>query len=330
MRTMPWKPAGGRALLAACLALLFPAVSFAQVPKPTAKVTRFDIERISLRDVTFLFDVAVKNPYPLALSLEALQLTFFVEGAQVAQVKTEKGFSVKAMGTKTNRLFATLGYEEVMAAVKGYAQKDYLATLVKTQIAIPLPKMPGLPPRITFSYDLKSRIPAIKPRVAITHFKIEQPSGEAVGAALKKAGKSLANQGAAVQAFKDVLAGRTPAGPIAPKDLDLPLTVSFDIELANETRAPLSFAGLDYRFSINDQELLTGATKDISRKGNLSVLQVTSRFSSLALSGGLLQALRARRGRFTLSGSTALKLPDEIRKEPLRLEFTEAGAFSLP
>ncbi len=325
-----WKLSGARALLAVCLALLFPAFSFAQIPKPTARVTRFDIERISLREVTFLFDVAVKNPYPLALSLEALRLTFFVEGAQVAQVQTEKGFSVKAMGEKTNRLLATLRYEEVMAAVKGYAEKDYLATLVKTEIAIPLPKMPGLPPRITFSYDLKSRIPAIKPRVAITHFEIEQPSREAVGAALKKAGKSLGSQGAAVQAFKDVLAGRAPTGPIQPKDLDLPLTVSFDIELANETRAPLTFAGLDYRFSVNDQELLTGATKEISRQGNLSVLQVTSRFSSLALSGGLLKALRARQGRFILSGSTALQLPEEIRKEPLKLEFSEAGSFRLP
>ncbi len=317
-------------LLAACLALLFPAASLAQVPKPTARVTRFDIERISLRDVTFLFDVEVKNPYPLALSLEALQLTFLVEGAQVAQVRTEKGFSVSAMGTKTNRLLATLRYEEVMAAVKGYAEKDYLATLVKTQIAIPLPKLPGLPPRITFSYDLKGKIPAIKPRVAITHFKIEQPTGQAVGAALKKAGKSLASQGAAVQAFKDVLAGKSPTGPIQPKDLDLPLTVSFDIELANETRAPLSFEDLDYRFSVNDRQLLEGATKEISRKGSLSVLQVTSRFSSLALSGGLLEALRARRGRFTLSGSTALKLPDEIRQEPLKLQFTESGSFNLP
>jgi len=319
-----------RALQAAGLVLLFPVASFAQVPKPTAKVTRFDIERISLRDVTFLFDVAVKNPYPIALSLEALRLTFLVEGAQVAQVQTEKGFSVKAMGTKTNRLLATLRYEEVMAAVKDYAQKDYLNTLVKTQIAIPLPKMPGLPPRISFSYDLKGKIPAIKPRVAITHFNIEQPSGDAVSAALKKAGRSATSQGAALQAFKDVLAGKTPTGPIQPKDLDLPLTVSFDIELANETRAPLSFTGLDYRFSVNDKELLTGATQEISRKGNLSVLQVTSRFSSLALSGGLLQALRTRRGRFTLSGSTALKLPDEIRKEPLKLEFTEAGSFNLP
>jgi LEA14-like dessication related protein len=328
---MRWSSLGARALqLAAGLALLLPASSFAQVPKPTAKVTRFDIEQISLRDVTFLFDVAVKNPYPVSLSLEALRLTFIVEGAQVAQVQTDKGFSVKAMGTKTSRLLATLRYEEVMAAVKGYAEKDYLNTLVKTQIAIPLPKMPGLPPRITFSYDLKSKIPAIKPRVSITHFKIDQPSGEAVGAALKKAGRSVSSQGAAVQAFKDVLAGKTPKGPIQPKDLDLPLTVSFDIELANETRAPLSFTGLDYRFSVNDMELLTGATKDISRKGNLSTLAVTSRFSSLALSGGLLEALRARRGRFSLSGSTSLKLPDEIRKEPLKLEFTEVGSFNLP
>ncbi len=330
MRTRPWKPTGARALLAACLALLFPVASFAQVPKPTARVTRFDIEQISLRDVTFLFDVAVKNPYPVALSLEALRLTFLVEGARVAEVQTDKGFSVRAMGEKTSRLLATLRYEEVMAAVKGYAEKDYLNTLVKTQIDIPLPKIPGLPPRISFSYDLKGKIPAIKPRVSITHFRIEQPSGEAVGTALKRAGKSVTSQGAALQAFKDVLAGKTPTGPIQPKDLDLPLTVSFDIELANETRAPLSFAGLDYRFSVNDQELLTGATKDISRKGNVSVLQVTSRFSSLALSGGLLQALRTRRGRFTLGGSTALKLPDEIRQEPLKLEFAEAGSFNLP
>jgi LEA14-like dessication related protein len=322
---------GARALrLAACLAALFPVVAFAQVPKPTAKVTRFDIEQVSLRDVTFLFDVAVKNPYPVNLSLEALRLTFLVEGAQVAQVQTSKGFSVKARGTKTSRLYATLRYEDVMAAIKNYAEKDYLDTLVKTQIAIPLPKMPGLPPRITFSYDLKSKIPAIKPRVAITHFTIAQPSGQAVGQALKKAGRDVANQGAAVQAFKDVLAGKTPKGPIQPRDLDLPLTVSFDIELANETRAPLSFTGLDYRLSINDKELLAGATQNISQKGNRSILHVASSFSSLALSGGLLEALRTRKGNFTLSGSTSLKLPDEIKKEPLKLEFREGGSFNLP
>ncbi len=60
------------------------------------------------------------------------------------------------------------------------------------------------------------------------------------------------------------------------------------------------------------------------------MLHVATRFSSRGLAGGLLEALRARRGRFTLSGSTALKLPDEIRKEPLKLEFREGGPFSLP
>jgi len=57
---------------------------------------------------------------------------------------------------------------------------------------------------------------------------------------------------------------------------------------------------------------------------------VTTTFSSQALSGGLLEALGAREGEFSLAGSTALKLPDEIRKEPLKLEFTEEGSFRLP
>jgi len=216
-----------------------------------------------------------------------------------------------------------------MAAVRGYLSKDYLDTLVKTQIAIPLPKMPGLPPRLTFSYELKSKIPAIKPRVSVTHFRIEQPSGEAVAQALKKAGRDPGGRAAAVQAFQDVLAGRAPKGPLQPKDLDLPLKISFDIELANEARAPLSFTALDYRFAVNQGELLTGSTTSIERKGNLAVLHVASTFSSRRLAGGLVEALRARQGRFTLAGSTSLKLPEQIRKEPLKLEFTEGGSFNL-
>jgi len=317
-------------LMAIGLSLLYPPASLAQVPKPTAKVTGFDIEEISLREVTFPFDVSVKNPYPLDLCLEALRLTFFVEGAQVAQVQTVKGFTVKAKGEKTSRFHAALRYEDVLAAIKNYAEKDYLNTLVKSEIVIPLPKIPTLPPRLTFAYDFKSKIPALKPHISITHFTIEQPSSDAVGKALKKAGRAVADQSAAAQAFKDVLAGKTPKGSIHPKDLDIPLTVSFDIELADETRAPLSFTGLDYRFSINGKELLVGSTQDIENQGKRSVLHVASTFSSQALSGGLLDALRARQGSFSLVGSTSLKLPDDIRKEPLKLAFTEAGSFLLP
>jgi LEA14-like dessication related protein len=317
-------------LMAIAFSLLYPLAALAQVPKPTAKVTGFDIEEISLRDVTFLFDVSVQNPYPLDLCLEAMRLTFFVEGAQVAQVQTAKGFTVKARGEETSRFHAALRYEDVLAAVKNYAEKDYLNTLVKSEIVIPLPKIPGLPSRLTFAYDFKSKIPALQPHISITHFTIEQPSSEAVGQALAKAGRDVVNRGAATQAFKDVLAGKTPRGSIQPKDLDIPLTVSFDIELTNETRAPLRFTGLDYRFSINEEELLVGATRNIENKGNRSILHVASTFSSQALSGGLLDALRARQGSFSLVGSTSIKLPDEIRKEPLKLAFTEAGSFLLP
>jgi hypothetical protein len=45
------------------------------------------------------------------------------------------------------------------------------------------------------------------------------------------------------------------------------------------------------------------------------VLSVASTFSSLALSGGLLEALRARKGS-SPSRVHTIKLPDEVRKEP--------------
>ena len=320
-----------RALLAALVVgLLLPLNLQAQIQKPTARVTRFDIEQVSLREVTFLFDVEVKNPYPLDLSLETLRLTFLVEGAQVAQVETAKGFKVKAKGTSTSRFHAVLRYQDVMAAVKNYLEKDYLGTVVKSEIVLPLPKLPALPPRLTFAYEHSSRVPAIKPAIAITNFRIEQPSGEEVGRALKKAGRDLKEQGAAAQAFRDVLAGKPPKTSLQPRELDLPLTVRFDIELANEAKAPLTFTALDYRFAVNGEQLLTGSTQDIERKGNRAVLRVASTFSSRALSGGLLEALRARQGSFRLEGSTALQLPAEIRKEPLKLEFSEEGAFQLP
>ena len=53
------------------------------LPKPTAEVRRFELEAISLRDVTFIFDLAVKNPYPVNLGFDGMTLAFTVEGAKV-------------------------------------------------------------------------------------------------------------------------------------------------------------------------------------------------------------------------------------------------------
>ena len=41
--------------------------------RPTAEIVNFDIESMSLRDITLLFDVEIRNPYPIPLKLNAIQ-----------------------------------------------------------------------------------------------------------------------------------------------------------------------------------------------------------------------------------------------------------------
>jgi len=55
-----------RIVLAAFLAAASVSLWAFDIPKPTAEIRRFQLQAITLRDVTFLFDLAVKNPYPSA------------------------------------------------------------------------------------------------------------------------------------------------------------------------------------------------------------------------------------------------------------------------
>jgi hypothetical protein len=56
---------------------------------------------------------------------------------------------------------------------------------------------------------------------------------------------------------------------------------------------------------------------------------VSNTFSSSKLSRNVKELFSRRRGTFAVTGSASLKLPDEIRKEPVPLKFNETGAFSL-
>lgn len=308
-----------------------PCAAF-DIPKPSASVRDFDIESISLRDITFLFDVAVKNPYPVDLKLEAVKLKFSIEGKQFFETETSKGFRIKARGTASNVFTVNLKYADIMKIVKSYAQQDYLNTAIDTEIVVPLPKLPqtmSLPKSLSFRYTLKKKIPAIKPEVSIANFSIVPPSAADVAAALKKAGKQSIDAGRAKSMFDDLLAGKKPQQVIDPASLDLKLTTNFDIVLKNDTKAQLSFNDLGYVFAVGGADLVNGKTTRITRSGNAQILRVTNVFSTKSLAGPLASALRSRKGDFTVKGSTFIKLPDEVKKQPLKLEFSEGGAFDI-
>jgi LEA14-like dessication related protein len=322
-----------RGLLAALVATAFVLSSHAAgLPKPSAELKSFRLESISLKEAVFLFEVAVKNPYPVGLSFDGMSLSFSVEGKHVLDLASKGGFSVPARGTKSQSFTASLDYAGIAKAIGDYASKEWLTTRIDGKLVIPIPKVPGmvgLPPNVSFDYKLEKQIPALKPRVSIVDFKVEAPSTASVTAALAKAGKKT-DPAKATAAFKDVLAGRKPSvAAFDPADIDLPLAVSFTIELANDAKGKLEFDKLGYELSINGEKLVVGDSSKILREGGRTLLEVRSQFSSKKLSAGVRKVFSDKGGAFSVKGSASLKVPAEIREGPLPLAFEEGGRFSL-
>ena len=314
------------ALLIAVVSLPFYAYGYT---KPTAEIRRFQVEEISLRNVTFLFELAVKNPYPVALSFSGLTLDFSVEGSKVFSTRSKGGFKVGARSETSNVFTATLEYDDIIKLVKDYASREWLDTVIDGELVIPLPAIPGLPKEMWFSYKLEKKIPAIKPRVAIVGFTVSPPSAEQVARAITAAGKR-ADPVMARRALTDVLAGKKPTAPVVdPSELDVPLSVKFAIEIQNEAKGPISFEKLGYELFMNGERLVVGESSDVIREGNKILVEVSNTFSSKRLSESVRALFSERKGSFEVKGTAAVKLPDEIRKEPVPLVFDESGTFTL-
>ncbi|HOU83829.1 MAG TPA: LEA type 2 family protein [Spirochaetota bacterium] len=297
------------------------------LPKPTADFKGFDIESISLRDINFLFDVEIKNPYPVGLKLDGVEFTFFVENNQFFKTTTSKGLKISAKGKKLNQFRVNVKYEDIIKIVKAYSKKDYLNCKIDMAILIPLPDISGLPENIRFDYSVNTQIPAIKPTISIANFKVQKPSTAEIAAELAKKKKQASAEKVAGM-FADILSGKKTDQVIDPASLDLPITVDFDILLKNETAHKLVFNSINYDFLVNNEKLVKGTTKDIKMQGNTSIIKVSNKFSSKSLGKSMLGFFEKQKGDFAFTGSTFINLPEKIKKDPLKLSFDEKGKFN--
>ncbi|MBN2040355.1 MAG: hypothetical protein JW864_09955 [Spirochaetes bacterium] len=308
--------------------LLFSCQGIQIKKKPEARIKNFDIQSISLYDITLLFDVEVTNPYPLNLKLQDIAFTFFIEGKQFFKTSTARGLKIKANGKESSIFTVNLKYKDIIKIIQDYTKKDYLNCVVDTVITIPLPDLPGLQDNIAFSYKLKKQIPAIKPSIKIANFKVKLPTKKEIADALIKSGQQNLNSGTIQNMFEDLLSGKKTKTAADLTKLDLKLKVNFDILMTNKTKAKLNFKKLNYKFSVNNKHLVDGITTDIVNKANISVLHIANEFSTKEMSSSLIKTFKKRKGSYSLQGDSLIQLPSSIRKNPLKLEFNEKGEFN--
>jgi LEA14-like dessication related protein len=297
------------------------------VPKPTAEITSFRLEALSLRDATFSFDLAVKNPYPVDLPVSGLTLDFAVEGEKVFHTANQGKFSVPANKKKTNTFLVILPYEGIISLVKNYLDKDWLDTVISGKLTIPLPKLPGLPKEVSFDYKLQQKIPALKPEVTLLAFAVQGPTEAQIAEATKKQASKLSPKDV-YKAFQSILAGKKPETKIKPQDLDVPFTITYVLSIENKAKAPLGFKSMGYTLDVNDEHLVEGESAEVRQQGTKTLVTVANTFRSKQLSEGLQQIFQARQGRFHVTGKASLQVPPSVRKEPVPLDFDETGAFS--
>ncbi len=319
-------------VLLPALVLVFGGISCQSLKltqKPSARIASFDIESISMKDITLLFDVEISNPYPVSLKLDSVAFDVSLENKPLLKTSAAKGLEVKSRGTARTPLRLVMSYSDIAGIVKDYTKKDSLLCQVDTKITIPLPKIPGLSDKVSFDYRLTKRIPVIRPSIKITGFKVNLPSEKEIAQALKEAGEKAVSPSKIRGMFSDIISGKTPKKVISPDDLDLKLSVMFNIEMKNDTAAEFNFKSLNYNFDVNGTKLINGTTKEISRKAGVSVLTVRSEFSTLSMTKSVLSAFKKGKGSYRLKGESQVQFPASIKKEPLKLLFNESGDFSL-
>ncbi len=299
-----------------------------KIPTPTAELKKVEIEKISLRDIDFIFYIEINNPYPVKLNLDDVMFTFFVESNQFFKTNTRGGLGIRAKEKKVTEFRVNIKYLDIINIVKDYSKKEYLDCRSDVKLIIPLPEISGLPKNITFDFSRKSTLPAVKPKISIAQFKVQKPSLEEITEALAKQKKKV-NAADVADMFGKILNGQSAAQIIDPASIDIPIKIDFDIILKNETAHKLLFKDLNYDFLIGNEKLVAGLTKDIEQKNNESIISVTNTFSSKQLSKSVMTFFNKGAGNFTVKGNTKLELPKKINPNPLNLEFSEGGTFSI-
>jgi LEA14-like dessication related protein len=298
--------------------------------KPEVSLKRFDIDSISLKDITFLFEIELNNPYPVGFRLHDIGFNVKVDDNQLFKTRTRKGIFVTSGGREVTPLTVTLVYEDIMRIIRGYTEKDYLNCVIDIDTVIPLPEMvQSIKKNITFKYTVQKKIPALKPTFKIANMSVTAPSLDDIKRSLVETGKKNLDPVKLLGMFEGLISGRRADTALDLTSLDVPISISFDVEVKNNTRARLQCRDLAYDFFVNDVKILNGITGAVVNDGARSVIRITNTFSSRALGTSVARMFESRSGGYRLTGHSNVKLPEEIKSDPLKLAFNEKGTFSL-
>ena len=231
--------------------------------EPEIRLKGMAIEGLDLEGITFRCDYTVKNPYPVGITVSQVATDVSFEETQFVSLVTDEGLNLAAASTNRNSILFTVPYESLWNLAGESRDRESLPFSLDGTARFDLSAVPMLENQsLSVPYHLDFEVPLFKPEFRITGGKVVMPSLQDVTKALVAGGMNILKAG--------INAGRMIAGePVEQnvfEDIDLDVTILFDLNVQNRGGAPWVFDLKQCRVdtglgSLVDMELRNGSGK---------------------------------------------------------------------
>ena len=221
-----------------------------EIPKPSVSFNSISFVSLDLEGITLKCDYAIKNPYPVSLSLAKLAADITCNGEAFTTLTADEGISLSAKSTKENSFNFKIPYDSILNFAKTFKSEKTLPFKIAGNATIdniPLISSITLP----FSKDFD--VPVFKPSFSFSSPKVVLPTAKEIISSFTKSGISAVK---AASAATSLASGK----PIAENLLDnvnMDVKINFNLNVKNE-------GGADWKYILNSCKISSGG-KEIGR-----------------------------------------------------------------
>ena len=208
-----------------------------EIPKPSVSFNSISFVSLDLEGITLKCDYAIKNPYPVSLSLAKLAADITCNGEAFTTLTADEGISLSAKSTKENSFNFKIPYDSILNFAKTFKSEKTLPFKIAGNATIdniPLISSIILP----FSKDFD--VPVFKPSFSFSSPKVVLPTAKEIISSFTKSGISAVK---AASAATSLASGK----PIAENLLDnvnMDVKINFNLNVKNE-------GGADWKYILN-------------------------------------------------------------------------------
>lgn len=159
---------------------------------PSISLEDVKIKSLDLEGITFACDYAIKNPYPISISIKEVAADILCDTKIFTKLNTDGGVKIAANKKQTNALDFKIPYTSILNFAKSISEKEALPFSVKGNVGLDLSLVKDLGfDDIVLPFSKEFDVPIVKPEFSVSDVKLQLPTLSALVDSLVHSGLAL-------------------------------------------------------------------------------------------------------------------------------------------